>query len=311
MTSKYWDDFERREKETIECLLKGEVPPVRRVAVFITRRCNFSCIYCNVVQKPVSVSKEKFDQIVQEYGKTAIIHITGGEPSCVPWLYDYIDSCKITRFNLNTNAFLKPPTNINRMKISFDTCDKKVFNKLVGVSAFDTVVRHIKEACTYSTVSLTCVLSKQTYNKTIELARFCAKEFPNMYALFFSIYKGNHPDLLMNQEEIDYFYYSILPSLESELNKESFELLTETLDKKLRIEPGIRFPENDLSQPCYISMTERVVTPTGAIYLCSHLYRDSIFETHPKKHPRCIYGCNTRLVKFNNDVHKGLTEGKS
>jgi MoaA/NifB/PqqE/SkfB family radical SAM enzyme len=306
MSSKYWDDFERREKETIECLKKGEVPPVRRVAVYITRRCNFRCVYCNVFQTSASVSKEKFDEVVKQYGKQAIIHITGGEPSCVPWLYEYMDSCQDSTFNLNTNAFIKPPMNVKRMKISFDTCNKEIFNKLVGVDAFDCVVKNIKEACKRSTVSLTCVLTKQTYNKTIELAKYCAEEFPGMYALFFSIYKGTDPDLLMTKEEIDTFYDIIRPDLEKELNTESFELLRETLDRKSRIEQGMRFPENDLSQPCYISITERIVAPTGDMYLCSHLYRDNILETKPRKHPRCSYGCNTRLVKFNNDVHKGL-----
>jgi MoaA/NifB/PqqE/SkfB family radical SAM enzyme len=306
MSSKYWDDFERREKETIECLKKGEVPPVRRVAVYITRRCNFRCVYCNVFQTSASVTKEKFNEVVNKYGRNAIIHITGGEPSCVPWLYECMDSYKYITFNLNTNAFIKPPKNVKRMKISFDTCNKEIFNKLVGVDAFDSVVKNIKEVCKRSTVSLTCVLTKQTYNKTIELAKYCANEFPDMYALFFSIYKGTDPDLLMTKEEIDTFYDVIRPDLEKELNKESVELIRETLDRKSRIEQGLRFPENDLSQPCYISMSERILSPTGDMYLCSHLYRDNILETKPRKHPRCGYGCNTRLVKFNNDVHKGL-----
>jgi MoaA/NifB/PqqE/SkfB family radical SAM enzyme len=307
MTSKYWDDFERREKETIDCIQQGVTIPVRRVAIYITKRCNFRCTYCHVDQNPISITKTQFDNVVKTFGKDSILHITGGEPSCVPWLYDYIDSHWGYKFNLNTNAFITPPKNITRMKISFDTCDEDLFNKLVGVDAFETVTYNIQEACKNSTVSLTCVLSKQTYNKTIELARYCNKHFKGLYALFFSLYKGTDPNLLMNEEDIDTFYDRIKPFLQTELNTESLELLNETLDRKIRLQQGVRFPENDLSQPCYISMSERVVAPDGNMYLCSHLYRDGIMEYNPIKHARCGYGCNTRLVKFNNDVHRGIT----
>jgi len=310
MASEYWDDFERREKETIECIRTMTPIPVRRVAVFITERCNFKCTYCHVNQTPISVPKLRFNEIINEYGGKSIIHITGGEPSCVPWLYDYIDGHWGYKFNLNTNAFLTPPKNVNRMKISFDTCDEELFNKLVGVDAFESVTYNIEEACKNSTVSLTCVLSKQTYNKTVELAQYCAKNFKGLYALFFSIYKGTNPNFLMTNDDINIFYETIKPKLERELNTESLELLNETLDKKIRLQRWLRFPENDLSQPCYISMSERVVAPTGEIFLCSHLYRDGIFESEPKKYPRCSYGCNTRLVKFNNDVHEGITNGR-
>jgi hypothetical protein len=32
----YWDDFSRRADETVACLHAGTMPPVRRVAIFIT-----------------------------------------------------------------------------------------------------------------------------------------------------------------------------------------------------------------------------------------------------------------------------------
>ena len=305
MSSLYWDDFERREIETVDCLKNNVSIPVRRVAVFITQRCNFGCLYCNVSQTPRTMEQYVFENLLSRYGKGAIIHITGGDPSCVNWLYPLINSSNY-KFNLNTNAYIKPPhKNIDRMKISFDSCNKNQFNKLVNrINAFDKVVKHIKEASETSTVSLTCVLSKQTYLQTPELSRFVFKTFPKIYALFFSIYKGGNPAFVLSQQDIDTFYNDIRPKLE--LNNESLELLNETIDAKFRIEQGIRFPDNNILEPCYLSMSERVIDVWGNEFTCSHLYRDGIFQIEPIKHERCLYGCNTRLVKFNNDVSNKL-----
>lgn len=58
----------------------------------------------------------------------------------------------------------------------------------------------------------------------------------------------------------------------------------------------------DLSEPCYLSMSERVIGPDGEESTCSHLYRDGIKSKEPCKHGVCRYGCNQRLVAFNNVV---------
>ena len=152
-----------------------------------------------------------------------------------------------------------------------------------------------------------CYPNKQTYLQTPELARFIFKTFPKIYALFFSVYKGNNPNFILSQQDIDSFYNDIRPKLE--LNNESLELLNETIDSKFRIEQGIRFPDNNIEEPCYLSMSERVIGVCGNEFTCSHLYRDGIFQIEPIKHKRCLYGCNTRLVKFNNDISKGLKRG--
>ena len=45
--SKYWDDFSRRIEETVNAVKGDYNPIVRRVACFVTDRCNFRCEYCN------------------------------------------------------------------------------------------------------------------------------------------------------------------------------------------------------------------------------------------------------------------------
>jgi hypothetical protein len=75
-------------------------------------------------------------------------------------------------------------------------------------------------------------------------------------------------------------------------------LLNETISEKFRLIQGERFPENNHNQ-CYLSLSERVFTPNGEMSGCSHLMRDGILIEPGRKHEKCRYGCNRRLVAFN------------
>lgn len=306
--SLYWDDFELRAEETVNCLRAGELPPVRRVAVFITEGCNFRCSYCNVKQSPTTLSKQSFMSVIDRYGGDAIIHITGGEPSIVPWLYptleDYADLC---RFHLNTNAYVMPPYNaVQRLKVSLDSCDKEYWNTLVGREAFDTVVENIKVASRHTVTSITYTLTRENYQEAPKFIEFANREFPDIYALFFSVYKGTNARFVFADSDIDEFFKRTVPRMYELLGEESRALLQETLVNKQRLIAGVRFPTNDLSQPCYLSMSERVISPSGEEFTCSHLYRDGLQGHGVRKCGNCLYGCNQRLVDFNNLVARQL-----
>jgi len=94
--------------------------------------------------------------------------------------------------------------------------------------------------------------------------------------------------------------------LKKSLNPESLELINETIDEKLRLIQGVRFPENKRENSCYISMSERVISPSGEIFRCSHLYRDKINHKDSEKHEKCLYGCNRRLISFNEEVERRI-----
>jgi hypothetical protein len=94
--------------------------------------------------------------------------------------------------------------------------------------------------------------------------------------------------------------------MKSLLTEESLALLCETLNEKCRLIAGIRFPDNDISKPCYLSMSERVISAGGEEFTCSHLYRDKILCKEAVKHQKCLYGCNQRLVDFNKGVEEEL-----
>jgi MoaA/NifB/PqqE/SkfB family radical SAM enzyme len=306
MSSKYWDDFERRIRETCDCVRSNKKIPVRRVAVFITNKCNFKCEYCNVSQNKSELSLKQFDRIVKRY-QDSIIHITGGEPSTVKWLYNYIDSCPGVHFNLNTNAHIRPPENIQRLKVSLDSCNGSYFNSLVHrKDAFDKVINNIKLASKRVVTSITCTLTKENYKESPRFMRWCRDNFPDLYAVFFSVYKGTNEKFMFDSDSANDFFDNIKPKLENEMDAESLNLLTETIDEKVRVIHGVRFPENNLHIPCFISMSERVFDSNGDKFNCSHLFRDSIFQKDNKKHSKCLYGCNRRLVLFNEEVYSQL-----
>ena len=304
--SKYWDDFERRIVETVDAIMSDDKLPVRRVAVFITNRCNFKCHYCNVSQNTNQLSRDALGDIVAKY-EDAIIHITGGEPSIVPWLYDFIDSNKHVRFHLNTNAYIKPPRNIQRLKVSLDSHDMDYFDSIVQVKgAFNKVISNVKDSCKRTITTLTCTLTRENYTQAPDFMKWCRSTFPDLYAVFFSVYKGASPRFVFTGNDADIFFNKVMPELEKQMDKESLALIHETIDEKSRIMQGARFPENDKTEPCFISMSERVIDANGHEWNCSHLYRDGILQADNQKHDKCLYGCNRRLVAFNQEVQRQL-----
>jgi len=306
--SKYWDDFERRIIETVSAISSNQIPKIRRVACFITNKCNFNCKYCNHQNTKNTMAKDTFIKILNKYGDSSIIHITGGEPSVVSWLYGFLNDNKNNfRFHLNTNMYIMPPVKaVKRLKVSLDSCDKEYWNNLVGRNAFDRVVKNIKNATQDTVVSITYTLTKQNYKDVVKFAEFCNKEFPDIYAIFFSVYKGIDERFVLSDNDAEYFFANILPDLMPILNHESARLIEETIDEKLRLMKGIRFKQNCDGKICYLSMSERVFSPNGNEYTCSHLYRDGVYMKVPQKHIKCRYGCNRRLVAFNEEIQKRL-----
>jgi hypothetical protein len=71
---------------------------------------------------------------------------------------------------------------------------------------------------------------------------------------------------------------------------------------------GDRFPENDISKRCYLSLSERVFLPNGIMSGCSHLIRDGVKVDPGIKDAKCKYGCNRRLVAFNQLVENSLKQ---
>ncbi|CAB4131583.1 COG0535 Predicted Fe-S oxidoreductases [uncultured Caudovirales phage] len=300
-SSLYWDAFEKRAEETSRCLKTGIPVPVRRVAIFVTDRCNLRCKYCSMTTIGHTMSKERFVDIVGRH-KDAIIHITGGEPSTVPWLYSTL-ALQEGNFHLNTNAVIEPPYwHVQRLKVSLDSHIPDEWDELVGVKgAFNKVVSNVQKSIDKTVTSITCLMSSKNFRQLPAFVDFCNKEFPGLYAIFFSVYKGNNKESVMSSSDVEEFFRDVKPLLEERLLPESLALFQETIDEKCRLLQGIRFPQNNV-KTCYLSLSERVYDWEKESH-CSHLYRDNVIGG-AVPHEKCLYGCNRRLVSFNQEVEQ-------
>ena len=147
-------------------------------------------------------------------------------------------------------------------------------------------------------------MTKENFMEIPEFIEFSKKAFPGLYAVFFSVYKGTNERFMFSEDDANRFFSCIKPAMDSMLDDESKSLLNETIDEKFRIMQGVRFPENN-SDRCYLSLSERVFSPDGSMSGCSHLVRDGATMPPGEKHEKCRYGCNRRLVAFNE-----LVQGK-
>jgi MoaA/NifB/PqqE/SkfB family radical SAM enzyme len=333
--SLYWDDFENRIKETIQAGISGAQPPLRRVSLHITNRCNFNCSYCNEKHCNLELDRNLFVKIVKDYSDMGggILHITGGEPSIVKWLGEEILKvpANIT-VNMNTNMFKlfdrEVYTRINRLKTSLDTKDKDYFENIVGrKNSYDRVINNFWTLESYGknlNTSVTYTLTRDNYQKLPAFLGWYYNNLPKLYGVFFSEYKGTHPDFLWRESDIGVFWEFIVPKVKSTFiangDKESLWLFEHSYRENSLSK--IRFPENH-TMPCYISQSELCINEVGDCWRCSHLYRDKIPSTglNIKDHSLsdihkllkrqqtdkcCLNGCNLKFVCFNQDVVEGI-----
>lgn len=298
----FWDRISERANETILALKKGEQPPIIRYAIHITSCCNMRCKYCRENHIPKTMSREFFKSICKKAGYEGIVHITGGEPLLVSWLEDEIIAHRYkTRMALNSNLLIRPRIltllSIFRLKTSLDDFNENRWNKITGGDFFKKVISNIKyasEIVKYTSVCFTA--THQNANRLETFVKFCKKEFPNLFSLSVSFYKGEDKDFILTAQDI-----KILFNASKNMDKISRQLFIETHSKQ-----GNYYPEN-IKISCYLSMSERLYDENENEYFCSHLYRDKVSPPgNPGKDLRCINGCNARFNKFNQLIHQEL-----
>lgn len=339
--SNYWDDFQVRVNNTINCLKKGELPELERLTVHLTESCNFHCEYCNMRFSKKTMDKNLAKKIVDDYVKMGghTIHFTGGEPTVVPYIeeiFAYAKSKGLT-VSSNTNGYKEIDTeNVDKLKTSFDTPYADEFNSTMGIKAFETVVENMKkysETMAGKMLSITAVLNRKTYKHMLELAKFVQENF-NVYNLYYSNYKGSNPEFAFTDEEIDDMFEKYIPKVleyfKETNNTYSYKQLSLYKKDDFR-NVDCRFEENK-SIPCYIQLSEMTIDVDGNCYDCSHLFRDGVkpdeiinvkevslkecFEKRKEKYKdiskmkyiseKCLNGCNKNLIGFN----KAVAEGK-
>jgi len=298
----FWDRINERAIETISAFKEHRKPEVVRYAIHITSKCNMSCKYCNEKKSNKIMDMELFKTLCNRAGTKGIIHITGGEPMLVPWLEEEIYNHRdITRIALNTNLLNLPSErtlqSIFRLKTSLDDYDRKRWNDITGGNHFSDVVNNIKEATEIVKHTSICyTATHQNVYRLSEFIKFCKENFPKLFSLSVSFFKGNNPYFALTQEDINELFVA-----SEQMDEISKAIFLETHSVK-----GNYYPEN-IKIPCYLSMTERLYEENGDEYYCSHLYRDHVIPPgNPGKDNHCVTGCNARFNKYNQVVHRQL-----
>lgn len=298
----FWDRIAERAEETILALKENRSPKIIRYALHMTSKCNMDCKYCREVRGHTNMPRALFIKLCHQAGKNGIIHITGGEPLSVPYLEEEIYNYKdITRFALNSNLLIMPKDqtlrSIFRCKTSLDDYDEKRWNELTGGNFFKIVVSHIKqviEIVRYTSICYTA--THQNADRLFDFIQFCYSEFPKLFSISVSFYKGEDNNLNLTQEDINKLY-----NASRYMDEISRQLFLETHTRQ-----GNYYPDN-IKIPCYLSLTERLFDEYGYEYYCSHLYRDKVSPPgNPGKDQHCITGCNARFNKFNQLIHQEL-----
>ncbi len=291
----FWDRMTECIEETISALKSGRQPHIIRYAVHITSRCNLDCLYCNESKTGNVMPQEFFNSLCQKADKDGIIHITGGEPMIVKWLEPELQTLKgITRFALNTNLTIlpKPQTleSVFRVKTSLDNY------RLDKVPIIIHNIKEVSQQVKYSSVCYTV-----THENVLGVSRFiefAQKEFPNIYSLAFSFYKGEQKNLILTPDDVKIIFNDAM-----ELDTVSQGVFLETHSPQ-----GNYFPDN-IDIPCYLSLSERLYDENCTEYFCSHLYRDGVNPPgNPGKDIHCVTGCNAKFGKYNHIVHEALKD---
>ena len=337
--SNYWDDFQIRVNETIDCLRRNEFPKLERLTVHLTESCNFHCEYCNMRFSKRTMEESLARKIIDEYAEMGgrTIHFTGGEPTVVSYIEDIFAYAKLKGLTVsaNTNSYKRVSTeNIDKFKTSFDTPYADEFNATVGMGAFEKVVENMKvysKEMKDKMLSITAVLNRKTYKHMLELARFVHENF-EVYNLYYSNYKGSNPQFAFTDEEIEDMFENHIPKVleffKQTRNTYSYKQLSLYKRGDFR-NVDCRFEENR-NIPCYIQLSEMTIDVDGNCYDCSHLYRDGVmpneiinvkndtlencFIKRKKRYEdisnmiciseKCLNGCNKNLIGFNKAVSK-------
>ncbi len=346
--SRYWDLFEKRITETVNSNILGVLPPLRRLSVHLTNKCNLNCSYCNEKHSPNEMSSDIFQKLVKEYSEIGggVLHITGGEPTCVKYLEDSIYYSALfpnVDLHLNTNMTQMLPLRcysfIKRLKVSLDSHNSKYFDNLVGrKNSYQTVINNLVKIDTLPKelrplVSITYTITKENYKTIPEFLKMYYGTFIHFYAVFFSLYKGNNPRFVLDENDERYFFENIVPKMndiwKTMGDKESKALFEGSYFNGC-FDNKERFPENK-EVPCYINLSELTINENGDIWNCSHLFRDGVGQVkslnikdmhlkdvfkQAKKNvslflsDKCLYGCNKKLITFNEMVVKEINRRK-
>ena len=167
--------------------------PIKDLRISVTDRCNFRCNYCmpaeifgesyKFLPKPELLSFEEIERMAKIFAKLGVnkIRITGGEPLVrrnIESLIQALSSINgIDDLTMTTNGFLLSKharslkkAGLNRLTVSLDSLDEKIFNEMSGVShgpkkTIDGITSAIREG--FENIKVNVVVRKGVNDHTI------------------------------------------------------------------------------------------------------------------------------------------------
>lgn len=269
------DNVDER-KETERDTLKYANDDRVIVRILTTLDCNANCVYCYEKRKPITMTKEIADQVIDFLRRitTHKIHIEwfGGEPLYNHEIISYICS-KLYEFDIDfsssivTNAILATPEiiskfdywRITRAQITLDGVEKEYdITKGVPYGTFNTVIENIKKIID-SKIDVTIRLNYLMVN---------TEELKNIID-----YMANN---IGYNEYLHYYAYPIF-----QLSNENKEFSPEIVDKIFEIQDYIISKGLDTSKHLYTMKYKGMgcfathkngysIGPNGKLYGCSH-----------------------------------------
>lgn len=162
----------------------------------VTDVCNFKCRYClpDGYQRPEQTAQfltlPEIAQITRVFAAagTNKIRLTGGEPTLRRDFPEIIETCANTPgietvamttngFKLAQNAKLWHSAGLDRVNVSVDSFDERLFNQITGTKSYHKVLEGIEAAieCGYESVKINTVLMRNynfiQFEKTLEQLR--------------------------------------------------------------------------------------------------------------------------------------------
>ncbi len=124
---------------------------------YLTYRCNASCDFCDIWEKPspyVTIENFKENLVDLKKLKVKVIDFTGGEPLLHKGLGEMLSLARTKKMitTVTTNCLLYPKRaeelkgKVDMLHFSLDSVNPEVHNKLRGVDCFDHVMESIKIA---------------------------------------------------------------------------------------------------------------------------------------------------------------------
>lgn len=259
-----------------EYLLSLDVPPLRKLTIYLTNQCNLACGYCMFSSGqalPNELSTDEICDLVSQGVEMGIeeIVLTGGEPlerKDLDTIVNFIKD-KTLKLSIDTNGMALTEERIahwarlgvNELELNLDGLDRETNDKLRGYGTYDQTMQVIEWCKKYGLVySIATVICKPNFFQHKQLGEF-------VISLGASRYNGS---------EIRMLGRAVQSKEEFELTlEENIETILYTdLWKKLNCPYRQDKPQVDMNPisseafDCNIGMAALVISPTGNVIPC-------------------------------------------